>query len=479
MKNLQSLFYILVIFFIVINALIEILPVFLILIGIGVIVLIVVNIINDKKTKKEELIKKKREKIIKEERRIQQERQQKIKMIQERCKKFTNLLNKEGLTKQEKLLKSVQSATQKSGYDKPFLDINIKRNQLKYDIAQCALSCIDAINQDNLTDDMLTNLDTLITEYDNYKTVNDGLIISCHIKKKFGELISLIEEVRINSYTMLATDNNLSNLNLCSGPYRYYFFNHDFFLNVQSSEKVIHIKSRNTSLYLYPLFIIEASNNENFMIHQWDGLIFESRTIRAFTKGYNSHIKGAIELCHQYEHSCVDGSPDRRYKQNDIYKMYNVCVIKCKQIPSFNFIVADKTYATRLVTSLNTYAAPKTSKNDANAIETFKEENLLALLFFSILDHTISEYGTEILKTKKVYYILSDLGCFKNIPKLQNLFMEIVNDQLLETFLISEIRNPEIEVIAVRYSSKFNYSVDECVLILNGIQDTVKKHRLK
>lgn len=479
MKNLQSLFYILVFFLIVINALIEILPVFLILIGIGVILLIVVKTINDKKIKKLELIKKEREKIKKEERIIQQERQQKIRNIQEICKTFTNLLNKDGLAKQEKLLKSVLSTTQKSEYDKPFLDINIKRNQLKYDIAKCALSCIDAINQDNLTDDMLANLDTLISEYDNYKTVNDGFVVSNNIKKKFGELISLIEEVRNNSFTMLATDNNLSNLNLCSGPYLYYYFNYDFYLNVQSSEKVIHIKSRNTSLYLYPLFIIEANNNQNFMIHHWDDLTFESRTIRAFTKGYNSHVKGAIELCHQYEHSCVDGSPDRRYKQNDIYRMYNVRVIKCKQIPSFNFIVADETYATRLVTSLNTYAVPKTSKNDASEKETFEEEQLLPFSFFSTLDYTMSEYGVEILKTKKVFYVLSDLGCFKNNSKLKNLFMEIINDQILETFLISEIRNPEIEVLAVRYSSKFNYSVDECVLILNGVQDTVKKHRLK
>lgn len=475
MRNIYSLFFILVFFLILIK---ELLPILIISAVIGVFVFIISTIIKENKAKKLEIINKEREKIRQEHQKRKEEKQHKIQNIHEKCKRFEGLLNNEGLAKQEKTLKSILSVAPRSGYDKPFLDIKIRRNQLKYDIGKCALSCIDAVNQDKLTEDMLTNLDSLIAEYDNIKTATDGFVVSVIKKKEFGTLISLIEEVRDNSYTMLATDPNLSNLNLCSGPFRYYSFNNDSFLNVHSCERNIHLKSRNISLYLYPLYIIEATNNENFTIHQWSGLTFETRTIRAFIKGYNSHIKGAIELCHQYEHTCVDGSPDRRYKNNDIYRMYNVCVIKCNQIPNFNFIVADKTYANRLVQYFNSYATLKQPMRNADSKKASDPDKSNLAYLLTELDNTISEYGVDIVNSKKLFYIISDSGCFKNDAKLRLLFRELVNDHLLERFLIFHMKQPEIETLALLYSYKFSYPVEECMSFINGVSYVLSKYRV-
>lgn len=475
MKNLQSLFYLLVFFFILINVIIEALPVFLIIIGIGVIVFIIVKIYNGKKAKKLEFVNKEREKI----RAIQKERNQKIQQIQQKCIPLTPSLNEEIIVKQEKILKNAQSLKPKTGYDQIFIDVNVKRNQLKYDIYKCALSCIEAIKQDTFNEIMALELDRLITEYKQNQFTADGFVISDFRKDAFRKLSETIADIRSKSFTLLTWKSNLSNLNLYNGSRQGYSLNHNCFLNVKSSEEIIHLSCQKTSLYIYPLFIVDASNKENFTIYPWNILSFSVRKIRAYTKGYGSGIKGAIEIGHTYEHTCIDGSPDMRYKHNDIYRTYNVFVLLCKQIPWLNFIVANESLAYRLVQCFNYYATLKEPKRNIEntTIDDTEKSNFASLL--SELEHTISEYGIGIITSKKLFYIISDSGCFKNDAKARNLFKELFNDYVLDRFLIFHMKQPEIETLALLYSYKFNYPVEECLLFINNIKSVLSKYRME
>lgn len=388
-------------------------------------------------------------------------------------------MNEEIIVKQEKTLKNAQSLKPKTGYDQIFIDVNVKRNQLKYDIYKCALSCIEAIKQDTFNEDMVMELDRLITEYKQNQFTADGFVISDFRKEAFRKLSETIEDIRSKSFTLLTRNPNLSNLNLHNGSSQGYNVNHNCFLNVKSSEEIIHLSCHNNSLYIYPLFIVDASNREHFTIYPWNNLSFSFRKIKAYTKGYGSVIKGAIEIGHTYDHTCIDGSPDMRYKHNNIYRTYYVYVLSCKQISGLNFIVANESLAYRLHQCFNYYATlnePKRNVEDTTTGDTEKS-NFSSLL--SELEKTISEYGIGIITSKKLFYIISDSGCFKNDVKARSLFKELVNDFVLDRFLIFHMKQPEIETLALLYSYKFNYPVEECLLFINSIKSVLSKFRTK
>ena len=472
MKNLPPIFFTLLLFLILIKAL---LPVFIILAVVGVIAFIITTIINQKKSKELEKQRKLKEQASLE----RKAKQGKIQKIHDKCSRFTSLINEETLTKQEKALNSAQSVISRSIYDKPFIDINIRRNQAKYDIFKYALTCIDSIKRDSFTDDMLLKLDGLIAEYDRYRSGNDGFFISDFQKAEFEKLKSEFENVRNKCFNMLTSISYSSTLNLCSGQRKCYNYNHECFLNVHSNEKIIHLYCHNVSLYLYPLFIVEVNNDENFVIHNWRELSFDIHKIRAYTKGYGSELKGAVELCHSYEHTCIDGTPDMRYKKNDIYRTYRVCQLTCKQIPSFNFIVANETLANGLLHCFNQYTNLKESKNCADIRNQNNDDYTIYSSLFNELDNVISEYGVEIISSKKLFYIMSDLGCFKNDTKLRLLFRDMTDDNIMDLFLNSYITQSKLEDLALIYSYKYNYSIDDCLTILNKVKGIVSKHRVK
>lgn len=74
---------------------------------------------------------------------------------------------------------------------------------------------------------------------------------------------------------------------------------------------------------------------------------------------------------------------------------------------------------------------------------------------------------------------MSDLGCFKNDTKLRLLFRDMTDDNIMDLFLNSYITQSKLEDLALIYSYKYNYSIDDCLTILNKVKGIVSKHRVK
>lgn len=393
---MQNLFYLLLFFLFIIYVIIETLPVFLTIMGIGIIVWIVWAIIDNKKNKKQEIL-----------RAIQKEKNLKIQQIRKKCAHLTSSLNEETIMKEEKSLNEAKSSKPKTGYDKIFIDVSIKRHQLKHEIFKYAFSCIEAIKQNTFNEDKALVLDRLLLDYKEHEIAEDGIVISDFRKGAFRKLSETIADIRNKCFTMLALTPNISNLNLFNGSINGYKFDHNCFLNVKSSEEIIHLSCQKISYFIYPLFIVEANNKDDFTIHPWNVLSFNVRKIRAYTKGYGSVIKGAIEIGHTYDYTCIDGSPDRRYKNNDIYRTYDVYVLSCKQISGLNFIVANESLANRLLQCFNLYATLKDPKSNIEITKFDDADEFKGSSLLTVLDKTISEYGVEVVNSEKLFYIVS------------------------------------------------------------------------
>ena len=432
-----------------------------------IVAIIVIAIIVYKATKE-----KKHQKVLAEERKkaegereIRKRKSEKISIIKEKCKAFSNIFNRESIQKEEDELRTLLSYNFTSEFEVPFIEIKIKKQQLKIAIVSLALDIIEEIEQNDEVSDLIIKLDQYLQEYETVSGF-DGRQISVEQEDDYNHLCKILETLPTKTFVHLSTDSSLNSLNLCYNQKSKYKFERSAYLGVGACLKPIHLSYESKSVYLYPYYIIIVQG-EKFEFISWESLAFNRSQIKGYTKGFQSKVIGAEILYSIYEHTRVDGTPDRRYKKNDLYHLIRLYKLHCLSIPILNIIIANHVEMVAVEKAFLKYSSYFQINQQNIYVENSEFTETLNDLQ-EVIENIISNNGIDILFDKKFINILNDSGIAYRQTSLFELIKRFYQDGIILDIYYSEISEKRIYEIRTEYSSKYNFDpiMVRCILEL-------------
>lgn len=445
-------------------------PVILIL-AIIFIVIIVYQSIREKKHQK---VLAEERKQAEKEREIRKCKSEKISIIKDKCKVFSYIFNRESIQKEEHKLMTLLSYNCTSEFEVPFIEIKIKKQQLKIAIVSLALDIIEEIEQNVEVSDLISTLDQYLQEY---KTISgfDGRQISVEQENDFNHLCKILETLPTKTFVHLSSDLSLNSLNLCYNQKSKYKFERSEYLGVGACLKPIHLSYESKSVYFYPSYIVVVQG-EKFEFISWERLAFNRSSIKGYTKGFQTKVVGADILYSMYEHTRVDRTPDRRYKKNDLYHLIRLYKLHCLNIPILNIIIANHVEMEAVEKAFLNYSS-YFQINQQNIYDENSEFTETLNDLQMVIENIICNNGIDILFDKKFLNILNDSGLAYRQTSLFELIKRFYQDGVFLEIYYSEISNKRIYEIRTEYASKYSFDPIMVRSILEMMNQTIKSFK--
>lgn len=384
----------------------------------------------------------------------ERKKDEKIKLVKDKCSSFSKSFDIESIKSEEAILTDLLSKVPITTFDAPFIDVKVKKQQLKIAIITLASDIISKIENDLFENDSIEKLDQHIKEY-GLVSGCDGRIIGDKQKEKFNDLCDALQMIENRTYINVTSNSSIDSLNLCHGQRTKYKYNRSTYMCVGSSLKPIHFSYDGISIYLYPDYIVVVKNDE-FKIHSWNNITFKTDAIKAYAKGYSSNIKGAEILYSMYEHTRIDGTPDRRFKNNQLYHLVRLYRLHCNNIPNLNFIIANQIEAQSLKKLLIEYSLLFQSTTDTIQAEIENQEEFVRALKDEVRS-IISQNGINIVLEKRFLHLLADSKvCYRETNALA-ILRHFFEDCILLEIYCSEIAQEKRLEIPTEYYVKYKY----------------------
>lgn len=412
----------------------------------------------------------KRQKQLEEQRKIdeakkelERQKSEKIKLVVDKCSSISNSFDIETIKKEEVILTDLLSKVPITTFDTPFIDVKVKKQQLKIAIITLASDIISKIENNLFENDLIDRLDQYIKEY-GLVSGYDGRIIGDKQKEKFNDLCDALQKLEHRTYVNITTNSAIDSLNLCYGQRTKYKYNRSTYMCVGASLKPIQFSYDGISIYLYPDYIVVVKNGE-FRIHLWNNISFKTEAIKAYSKGYSSNVLGAEILYSMYEHTRVDGTPDRRFKNSQLYHLLRLYKLHCNNIPNLNFIIANQIEAKALEKLFIEYSLLFQSTTDTIQPEVENQKEFIRTLEDEVKS-IISNNGINIILEKKFLHLLADSKvCYKETNALA-ILRHFFEDSILLDIYYSEIAQERRYEIPTEYYAKYKYDSNMTKVIL-------------
>lgn len=190
---------------------------------------------------------------------LERQKTEKIKLVADKCSSISNSFDIESIKKEEVILTDLLSKVPITTFDTPFIDVKVKKQQLKIAIITLASDIISKIENNLFENDLIDRLDQYIKEY-GLVSGYDGRIIGDKQKEKFNDLCDALQKLEHRTYVNITTNSAIDSLNLCYGQRTKYKYNRSTYMCVGASLKPIHFSYDGISIYLYPDYIVVVTS---------------------------------------------------------------------------------------------------------------------------------------------------------------------------------------------------------------------------
>lgn len=436
-------------------------PIFFISLGIaGVIVLIIYL------TFRRTHIKKEKEKLRLKEK--EENIQSIIFAIKSKTIKKIGSIHKEQLIKEKgELLKKLNNTTNK--YEIIFYSSALQLLDFKFPIIEILDKYLEAIKREEDISLYEKDLDNKVSNYLAFSVNVPEEHLSIEVSTQYKKMISFFKNWGKSCYITFVKENNQSSFHFGTGRKSNYNVDQQLFLNVKSNEEVLHFKLKTGNIYVYPYFIIFVKEKNDFLLFEWDKLHFTQKYSYVNVTGYFSKLNGANEVSRRYQHANLDGSPDMRFKHNNVYIKYGVSILNCLEIPEFNILIANTQKARRLLDELDAYKKLIAS----NTSNYFQPQSQQDFHFFKIFRKIIDDYGCSIVAEKRLVYLLADYNAYKEDYYAPKIIRDLSENSVLFKMSKKEISFTELITFSTLISNKIKRPFNEVLLFLTTLNQTI------
>lgn len=263
----------------------------------------------------------------------------------------------------------------------------------------------------------------------------------------------------------------------------------------KDSCEIYYVTIGKNKYYFYPRFIIESKSPVQYKIYEWSMINPSLNSVTVVEK--NKSIKGATNIGYTYEHTCLDGSPDMRYKYNAQYPKNQYGFIRIKNIDNFNIDIANFKLADNLFKALlnlknnsNNVNTRQINKSNNSPSQNKTKDSRIAPLsntndykttckeidvFKETLESIIKNDGVHVLTQKRLIYMLDDYHVFYDAPYLKHILELMQTDGYMQKLLDNKDRNKASTLYPSQMSQKYMLQEDVVREVFNNIISILEK----
>lgn len=359
------------------------------------------------------------------------------------------------------------------------------KEQIPYfiDNLKIDLSCISnnkiSISERNELDNRKQNNSSFLTNY----TYTDKESIDQSILNKHIQLNNSISSLSKSDIWRIVARQKSSYLYFWSSTIKRdkISFEKAYFNKVVPACKcdVYSISILGTKFYFYPKYVIQAKSSINYRIIDYSQLSLKLYDCIVVEESYKP--RGGTSIGYTYEHTCVDGTPDLRYKYNKKYTKYKYGYLNIMSLDNFRIDIAYYDMANDLYkaildmkhtakrsnkqqnTNQNSNSPNNDHKNGNNIQPSSAQKNKSVskerIEFQEILRNVIGKEGKDIIEQKRFIYILEDLHAFQEAPHIKHILKLMQGDGYMHKLLIED-EITIMHLLSVQLSQKYMLQVD-------------------
>ena len=302
--------------------------------------------------------------------------------------------------------------------------------------------------------------------------VIDSHIINTNLYNEYTKLFSLLVKINMKC-DVWGIRNNTKRVvsNFTTG--------HLYGVVPSNNCKTIWVQVKGVKYYFYPEYIVQVKGESSISCITYDKI---SPKLKVITESSDS-IRGAKVVGYTYLHTCIDGSPDLRYKYNPRSTIYEYRLLQLYGLSNFTIYITNNAVAGEfeaIMKQLRDIAKganpiPNNKKNVEDDIapqkqtildqdELPKELGSLSVTMKSVLQ----QFGNNIITDNRFIHILDDYHAFEDDLHYVRNIVKLLQSNGYAKELLSDDISPQ-KMIFIKQLLSRRYAIQE-----EAIERTIK-----
>lgn len=338
-------------------------------------------------------------------------------------------------------------------------------------------------------------------ELNNRKQNNSSFLANyTYIDKETIDQVDLDKFFQLNNTIIALSKSDIWRVGTRQKSSYYFFWGSNIRRNIVSFKKeyfnkiipsvnceVYSISILGSTFYFYPKYIIQSKGKNNYRIINYSQLSIKINECVVIEDNYKP--KGGVSIGYTYEHTCIDGTPDMRYKYNRKFPKYKYGYINIISLDNFRIDIANYNLANDFYKAIieikhtvkrhnkqhnkqNIISpADKCSNSNNNQPSSANSSKSLSgerIGFRNIMCTIIEKEGRDIIMQKRFIYMLEDMHAFKEVPHIKYILNLMQTDGYMEKIL-TEDEGAIISLLSAQLSQKYMLRIDAVTAVFEDV----------
>lgn len=342
-------------------------------------------------------------------------------------------------------------------------------------------------------------------ELNNRKQKNSSFLSNyTYIDKETIDQVDLDKFFQLNKTIIALSKSDIWRVGTRQKSSYYYFWSSNIRRNIVSFKiayfnkvipsvncEVYSISILGSTFYFYPKYVILSKSNSNYRIINYSQLSIKINECVVIEE--NCKPKGGESIGCTYEHTCIDGTPDLRYKYNRKFPKYKYGYINISTLDNFRIDIANHNLAKdfynaiiEIKQSAKIHNKQQNNQNNISRDDKSSDSNNIKpssasgnnsvsserIDFRNIMCTIVEKEGRDIIIQKRFVYMLEDMLAFKEFPHIKYIIHLMQTDGYMEKIL-TESEGAIIPLLSAQLSRKYMLQVDAVTDIFEDIMAVI------